>query len=94
VRSAADDHGYLWRLNTYCAFEGHPEGTYEQCESISLSRGVPFGFGWMVGPVIEAVPRETLEFTLGRVRAALVGHDAVAGPSVGLTGFDVSGPRS
>jgi hypothetical protein len=78
VRPPADDHGYLWRLNTYCAFEARPDGTYEQCESISLSRGVPFGFGWLVGPLVEGVPRETLEFTLGHVRAALVGHDTTA----------------
>jgi hypothetical protein len=64
--------GYLWRLNNYCAFEARPEGTYEQCESVSLSRALPFGIGWMVAPFVTSVPREVLEFTLGRVRAALV----------------------
>jgi hypothetical protein len=73
ARPAEQGHGYLWRLNNYCAFEERPEGTYEQCESISLSRGVPFGLGWMVAPFMTAVPREALEFTLGRVRSALVG---------------------
>jgi hypothetical protein len=64
--------GYLWRLNTYCAFEERPEGTYEQCESISLTRDLPFGIGWMIKPFVTSIPRETLEFTLGQVRAGVI----------------------
>jgi hypothetical protein len=64
--------GYLWRLNNYCAFEERPEGTLEQCESISLTREPPFGLGWVVKPFITGIPRETLEFTLGRVRSGLM----------------------
>ena len=60
--------GYLWRLNTYCWFEERSEGTYEQCESISLTRGIPVGLGLVVRPFVRGIPRETLEFTLGRVR--------------------------
>ena len=63
--------GYLWRLNTYCSFAERPEGTYEQCESISLTRDVPFGLGWIVRPFITGIPRETLDFTLSRVRAGV-----------------------
>jgi hypothetical protein len=66
-----ESSGYLWRINTYCWFDERDEGTYEQCESISLTRGVPFGFGWLVNPFVSGIPRETLEFTLGRVRAGL-----------------------
>jgi hypothetical protein len=63
--------GFLWRLNTYCWFEERAEGTYEQCESISLTRSVPFGFGFLINPFVNDIPRETLEFTLSRVRAGL-----------------------
>ena len=63
--------GFLWRLNNYCVFEERPEGTYEQCESVSLTRDVPFGLGWIVRPFITGIPRETLEFTLGKVRAGV-----------------------
>jgi hypothetical protein len=63
--------GFLWRLNNYCWFEERSEGTYEQCESISLTRGIPFGLGLIVRPFVTGIPRETLEFTLGRVRDAL-----------------------
>jgi len=63
--------GYLWRLNTYCWFDQRAEGVYEQCESVSLTRDVPFGFGWIVKPFITGIPRETLEFTLGQVRSGV-----------------------
>ena len=63
--------GFLWRLNTYCWFDERPEGVYEQCESISLTRDVPFGLGWMIKPFITSIPRETMEFTLGKVRAGV-----------------------
>jgi hypothetical protein len=64
--------GYLWRLNTYCSFEEISAGTIEQCESISLTRGIPFPFGMIVGPFVNSIPRETLAFTLGRVREEAV----------------------
>jgi hypothetical protein len=70
---AEQTFGFLWRLNTYCAFKEAPEGTYEQCESVSLTRDVPFGLGPIVRPLVSGIPRETLEFTLGQVRR-LVGR--------------------
>lgn len=63
--------GYLWRTNLYCNFEARPEGTYEQCESVSLTRDIPFGFGWLIGPFVSSVPRDALEYTLGKAREAL-----------------------
>jgi hypothetical protein len=74
TRTPADaTSGLLWRLSTYCWFEERAEGTYEQCESISLTRDVPFGLGWMIKPFITGIPRETLEFTLTHVRQGLGG---------------------
>jgi putative flippase GtrA len=65
------DNGFLWRFNNYCALEERADGTIVQCESISLSRDIPFGLGWLIGPLVTAVPRESLEFTLGTMRKAL-----------------------
>lgn len=62
--SAAETHGFLWRLNTYWSYEERDGGLYVQIESISLSRSVPAGLDWAIGPFIESVPRESLEFTL------------------------------
>jgi hypothetical protein len=68
----ADGRGYVWRVNNYCSFEVVREGIVEQCETISLSRDIPFGFGLILGKFARAVPRETLEFTLGHVRSGLM----------------------
>jgi hypothetical protein len=65
------DGGYLWRLNTYWRFLERDGGTYIQCEAISLTRGIPFGLGWVVGPFVTSIPRESLTFTLETTRKAL-----------------------
>lgn len=62
--SAAEDHGFLWRMNTYWSYEERDGGLYVQVESVSLTRAVPAGLGWAVAPFIDSVPRESLEFTL------------------------------
>jgi hypothetical protein len=59
-----EEHGFLWRLNTYWSYEERDGGLYMQIESISLTRSIPRGLGWVVGPFVEGVPRESLEFTL------------------------------
>ena len=65
------DNGFLWRFNNYCGLEARNGGTYVQCETVSLSRDVPFGLGWVVKPFITGIPRESLEFTLTAMRTAL-----------------------
>jgi len=66
------DGGYLWRINSYWRFLERDGGVYVQCESVSLSRDVPFGLGWLVGPFVTSIPRESLAFTLETTRAVLV----------------------
>ncbi len=65
------EHGFLWRLNTYWSYEERDAGLYMQIESVSLTRSIPRGFGWAVGPFVESVPRESLQFTLRSVCNAL-----------------------
>ena len=67
------DNGFLWRFNNYCALDHRDAGTYVQCESLSLSRDVPLGLGWLIGPFVTSIPRESLEFTLQAMRAAISG---------------------
>lgn len=69
--SAAEQHGFLWRLNTYWSYEERDGGLYMQIESVSLTRSIPAGLGWAVEPFVESVPRESLEFTLQATRNAL-----------------------
>ncbi len=65
------DGGYLWRLNTYWRFVERDGGVYVQCESVTLTRGIPFGLGWLIGPFVTSIPRESLEFTLETTRKTL-----------------------
>jgi hypothetical protein len=69
--SPADGHGFLWRMNTYWSYEQRDGGLYIQIESVSLSRSVPAGLGWAIGPFVESVPRDSLEFTLQATCKAL-----------------------
>lgn len=66
------DSGFLWRFNNYCALDESGRGVFVQCESLSLSRDVPTGLGWLIEPFISGVPRDSLEFTLRALRSALV----------------------
>ncbi len=68
---AAEEHGFLWRQNTYWSYAERDGGLLVQIESVSLSRSVPHGLGWAVGPFVNSVPRESLEFTLRAVCNAL-----------------------
>lgn len=72
------DGGYLWRLNTYWRLLERDGGTYLQCESLSLTRGIPTGLGWLVGPFVTSIPRESLEFTLETTKARLTHRRSVA----------------
>jgi hypothetical protein len=62
--SSSEEHGFLWRLNTYWSYEERDGGLYMQVESVSLTRSIPTGLGWAIGPFVSSVPRESLEFTL------------------------------
>lgn len=69
--SAQEEHGFLWRLNTYWSYGEWDGGLYLQVEAVSLTRSIPRGLGWVVRPYVESVPRESLEFTLRSGRNAL-----------------------
>jgi hypothetical protein len=65
------DGGYLWRMNTWWRFLERDGGTYVQSESVSLTRSIPTGFGWLIRPFVTSIPREALTFTLTATRSAL-----------------------
>ena len=70
-RPVGHDHGFLWRLNSYWRFLERDGGVYVQCESITLTRDIPFGFGLVVGSYTDRIPKETLTFTLEATRKEL-----------------------
>jgi hypothetical protein len=66
------EHGFLWRQNTYWSYQERDGGLQVQVESVSLTRSIPTGFGWAVGPYIESIPRDSLAFTLRCICSALL----------------------
>jgi hypothetical protein len=71
TKPEGDDRGFAWRLNNYCSFEERAEGILMQCESITLTRGIPFLLGVVVRPFVTSVPREKLTLTLEAARRHL-----------------------
>ena len=72
---AGHDDGYLWRMNTYWRFEQKDGGTYVECRSISLTRDIPKGVGWLISGYVESIPRESLEFTLDTTKKVLTNDE-------------------
>ena len=64
-------HGFLWRLNAYWLIEPRREGLFLECRSISLSRDIPTGLGWIIRPLVSNVPRESLDATIVGLGKAL-----------------------
>jgi hypothetical protein len=73
-RQKPDGHGggYMWRMNTYWRFLERDGGTYIECEALTLSRNVPTGLGWLIGPVVASIPRDMLTSALQATRRSLV----------------------
>jgi hypothetical protein len=70
VLTKGKDHGFMWRLNTYWAFEQEADGVFVECEAISLTRDIPTGLDWLIGSLVSGIPRESLRFTLEATRIA------------------------
>lgn len=66
------DSGFLWRIATFWRFEEAHGGVYLECEVVALTRGVPYGLGWLIRPIIRSFPRESLTETLNDTRNALL----------------------
>ena len=65
------DGGYLWRLNAYWRYEAVPGGVVIECESVSLSRAVPYMLRPFATGLVEGLARESLERTLTGLRSYL-----------------------
>ena len=69
-----EDRGFLWRLYAYWRLEEAEDGVFVESASISLSRQIPFGLGWIVKPFVTSMPRESLEGMLQATRMAVKGR--------------------
>ncbi len=65
------DRGFLWRMNSYWRYQQVPGGVIVECESITLSRSIPFLLEPIVRPLINSTARESMQRTLRSMRARL-----------------------
>jgi len=70
-KDPGDDDGFLWKMETWWRVEQADGGVYVQSEVASLTRGIPAGLGWLIGPFVNSIPKETLAFTLEATRRAV-----------------------
>ena len=75
------DRGFLWRLHTYWRYQQVDAGVIAECESVTLSRGIPRLLSWMVRPLAERTTREVLTQVLTSMSEVLSEARANAGPS-------------
>jgi hypothetical protein len=62
--------GLMWKLYSYWSIEKVNKGIIAECRTVSLSRGIPAGLGWMVKPFVNAIPRNSMDSTLRSTRKA------------------------
>ena len=72
-QKVGSDSGFLWRLNAYWRYEAVNGGVLIECESVSLSRAIPFVLRPFATGAVEGVARESLERTLVGLRRYLTG---------------------
>jgi hypothetical protein len=64
-------YGFLWRLYSYWRFQEKKNDVYIECRAISLSRDIPFGLAWLIEPIVQQLPQESLIHSLEATRQAL-----------------------
>ncbi len=69
---AGEDHGFLWRLYAYWHLDEAKAGVFVECRILSLTRDVPIGLGWIINPIINDMPGESLNQTLQFTRKAVL----------------------
>jgi hypothetical protein len=63
-----EDRGFLWRMNSYWRYEQVPGGVIVELESVTLSRGIPFGLSLIAQPIANRIARESITRTLDHIR--------------------------
>jgi len=75
-----DDNGFLWGMETWWRMREGDGGVYVQSEVVSLTRDIPAGLGWLIGPFITSIPKDTLTFTLEATRKAVQAEMGTTAP--------------
>jgi len=68
-KPVGQDRGFLWKLNSYWRYEEVPGGVIVECESLSLSRDIPWGIKQLVSPIVNRIARQSMGRTLENLAA-------------------------
>jgi hypothetical protein len=74
------DRGLMWRINGYWFFEQSEGGVFITCESVTLTRDIPFLMAKMLGPILHELPAEALKNSLELTRKAIVHQPRLTAP--------------
>jgi len=67
-----EDRGLLWRMYGYWFFEERDGGAYVACQSITLTRDIPFVMAKLLSPIIHELPAEQVRTALEKTRNAVL----------------------
>jgi len=70
--TVGQDRGFLWRIYGYWFFEEADGGVYVTCQSITLTRDLPFALRKIMGPIIRELPGESVRASLEQTRKAVL----------------------
>jgi hypothetical protein len=74
------DRGLMWRINGYWFFEESDGGVFITCESITLTRDIPFLMAKILSPILHELPAEALKNSLEQTRKAIVNQPRLVAP--------------
>jgi hypothetical protein len=77
---AGHDRGLMWRINGYWFFEESDGGVFITCESITLTRDIPFLMAKLLSPIVHELPAEALKNSLEQTRKAIVNQPRLTAP--------------
>lgn len=63
------DHGFMWRLNSFWRYQQVDGGVMVEVESLTLSRDLPPIIGPLISPIVDSTARESIARTLQSLRA-------------------------
>jgi hypothetical protein len=74
------DRGLVWRVNGYWFFEESDGGVFITCESVTLTRDIPFLLSKVLSPLVHELPAEALKTSLEQTRNAIENAPKLTAP--------------
>jgi hypothetical protein len=74
------DRGLMWRINGYWFFEESDGGVFITCDSVTLTRDIPFLMAKLLSPIVHELPAEALKNSLEQSRRAIVNQPKLTAP--------------